>query len=143
MCLAHSFLDYDHCGLKAQQKAEQDGLLLIADVTFTTCNGQNESELEDMFDENLYSAMLQHRYGVSTLHPKFKGHDKWSDRLARTFKLMGKPWSDQIEAKVKAEVAELVEANPATALNAHRRSSFDALVIALETKLKTIAASKA
>jgi hypothetical protein len=142
MCLAHSFLDYDACGLKAQQKAEQDGLLLIADVTFTTCDGQNESELEDMFDEHLYSGMLQHRYGVSTLHPKFKGREKWSDRLARTFKTMGKPWSDHIEAKVKAEVAELVESNPATALNAHKRSSFDALVAALEAKLNTIAESK-
>jgi hypothetical protein len=52
-------------------------------------------------------------------------------------------WSDQIEARVKAEVAELVEANPATALNVHKRSSFDALVSALETKLNTIADSKA
>jgi putative ATP-dependent endonuclease of the OLD family len=142
MCLAHSFLDHDSCGLKAQQKADQDGLLLIADVTFTTCNGQNESELEDMFEENLYSGMLQHRYGVSTLHPKFKGREKWSDRLARTFKVMGKPWSDHIEAKVKAEVAELVESNPATALNAHKRSSFDALIAALEAKLNAIAESK-
>lgn len=98
--------------------------------------------MEDMFDENLYSAMLQNRYGVSTLSPKFKGDAKWSDRLATAFKHQGKPWSDQIEAKVKAEVAELVEGNPTTALNAHKRSSFDALITALATKLNTIAASK-
>lgn len=142
MCLAHTFLDHDDCGLKSSQRAEQVGLLLLADVTFTTCNGMKESEIEDMFDEAVYSAMLKNRYGVSTHHPKFKGNAKWSDRLASTFKQLGKPWSDQIEAKVKAEVAELVETNPATALNLHKRSSFDALIAALETKLNAIAASK-
>jgi hypothetical protein len=62
--------------------------------------------------------------------------------LREAFKHQGKPWSDTIEAKVKADVAELVEANPATALNGHKRNSFDALVQALETKLNAIAASK-
>lgn len=142
MCSAHTFLDHDDCGLKSSQRAEQEGLLLFADVTFTTCNGMKESEIEDMFDEALYSAMLQNLYGVSTLHPKFKGNAKWSDRLANAFRHQGKPWSDQIEKKVKAGVAELVETNPATALNVHKRSSFDALISALETKLNTIAASK-
>ncbi len=142
LCSAHTFLDHDDCGLKSSQRAEQEGLLLLADVTFTTCNGMKESEIEDMFDEAVYSAMLQNRYGVSTLHPKFKGNAKWSERLATTFKHLGKPWSDQIEAKVKAEVAELVVSNPATALNIHKRSSFDALITALETKLDTVAASK-
>lgn len=142
MCLSHSFLDHDDCGLKSCQKAELDGLLLLADVTFTTCTGMKETEIEDMFEEAVYSSMLQNRYGVSTLSPKFKGTAKWSDRLKVTFKHQGKPWSDQIKAKVKADVAELVEANPATALNTHKRSSFDALVTALESKLNTIAASK-
>lgn len=142
MCSAHSFLDNDDCGLKASKKAEQDGLLLLADVTFTTCIGQKDSEMEDMFDEALYSPMLQNRYGVSTLSPKFKGNAKWSDRLKQAFIHQGKPWSDDIEAKVKAEVAELVAANPATALNPHKRSSFDALVQALEEKLNVVAASK-
>jgi putative ATP-dependent endonuclease of the OLD family len=142
MCLAYSYLDHDDCGLKASQKAEQEGLLSLADVTFTTCAGQKESEFEDMLDENLYAAMIQNRYGVSTLSPKFKGNGKWSDRLRETFKHQGKPWSDPIEAEVKAHVAGLVEANPGTALNAHKRNSFDALVRALETKLNAIAASK-
>ena len=142
MCLAHSFLDHDACGLSASERAERDGLLLLADVNFTTCDGQKESEFEDMLDENLYATMLLNRYGVSTLSPKFKGNSKWSDRLRETFKHQGKPWSDHIEAEVKAKVAELVEATPAAALNAHKRNSFDALVQALAAKLNAIAVSK-
>jgi len=142
MCLAHSFLDHDSCGLAAQQKAEQEGLLSVADVTFATCDGQTESEFEDMLNEATYSTMLRNRYGVSLLSPRFKGHAKWSDRLKATFKQQGKPGSDTIETKIKGEIAELVETNAATALNSHKRSSFDALAVALEQKLKAISNSK-
>jgi putative ATP-dependent endonuclease of the OLD family len=142
MCLAHSFLDHDDCGLKSSQRAQQEGLLLLSDVTFTTCEGMNESELEDLFEESVYSEMLRNRYGVSTHSPKFKGNAKWSDRLARTFKHQGKPWSDQIKGKVKADVAELIQSNSGAALNIHRRHSFDALVAALEEKLNAIRESK-
>lgn len=142
MCIAHCFLDYDKTGIAAQQRAEQDGLITLADVNFTVCNGMKESEIEDIYDDGLYSNMLQNRYGVSILSPKFKGNDKWSNRLRETFKHQGKPWSDQIEAKVKAEIAELVETSPSSALNLHKRSSFDTLVQALEAKLFAISASK-
>ncbi len=101
-----------------------------------------ESEIEDIFDENLYTNMPLNKYGVSTASPKFKGNTKWSDRLRETFRHQGKIWSDQIEAKVKADVAELVEANPAVALNKHKSSSFDALIEALKLKIHAVAASK-
>lgn len=98
MCLAHSFLDHDSCGLSAQRKAEQDGLLSMADVTFVVCGGQQESEFGDMLNEGIYATMLQNKYGVSVQSPKFKGNDKWSDRLKAAFKHQGKPWSDALKA---------------------------------------------
>jgi len=137
MCLAHSFLDNDKCGRDSSSKAQQDGLLEIADLTLTVCQGMKESELEDLYDEKLYSEMILNKYGVSTHSPKFKGHDKWSDRMCRAFRHLGKPWSDQIETDVKLAIARLVEQNPQSALNAHKRNSFDALIQALETKLMT------
>jgi energy-coupling factor transporter ATP-binding protein EcfA2 len=142
LCVAHAFLDDDTAGRTAVEKATQDGLFTIADANLTTCVGRKEAEIEDLYDEGLYSTMLQHRYGVSTQSPKFKGTAKWSDRLREAFKHQGKPWSEQIEARVKTEVAELVESNAATALNGHQKSCFDALVAALEAKLTTIAAGK-
>jgi predicted ATPase len=142
MCLAHAFLDHDACGVKASERAQHDGLLLLTDLTMAVCSGMKESEVEDMYDDVIYSDMLKNRYGVSTLHPKFRGSAKWSNRIASTFRHYGKPWSDQIKAKVKADVAEIVETNPSNALNAHKRSAFDALISALELKLDTIAASK-
>jgi len=142
LCQSHSFLDNDACGLTASQRAQQEGLLTLADVHFTICDGQKESELEDLYDEAIYTGMLQNKYGVSTQSPKFKGNAKWSDRMRDTFKHQGKPWSDQLEARVKADIAELVEANPGAALNVHKRASIDALVQALANKLTQIAAGK-
>jgi hypothetical protein len=86
--------------------------------------------------------MLQTKYGVSTLSPKFKGNRKWSDRLRDAFKNQGKPWSDSIKAKVKQDIAELVEGSASTALNEHHRGPIDALILSLEQKLTALAASK-
>lgn len=142
LCLAHCFLDHDDAGVKAYEKAERDGLVTMADVQMATCEGMKESEIEDLYEEGLYSAMLLNKYGVSTQSPRFKGNTKWSNRVRDAFRHQGKPWSEQIEAEVKAQVATLVEGNPGQALNDHKRSSFDALARALELKLSTIAIGK-
>jgi putative ATP-dependent endonuclease of the OLD family len=142
MCLSYCFLDHDKAGLSAFDRAQKEGLLTLADVTFATAPGMQESEIEDLYDEQLYSNMLQVKHGVSTVSPQFKGRAKWSDRIRDTFKHQGKPWNDAIEARVKADVAELVELNPKTALNIHKKGAFDALVKALETKLQAITHGK-
>lgn len=142
MCLTHTFVDHDRCGLEAVAKAQQDGLLMMVDATLAICQGMKESEMEDLYNVDLYSALLKNRYGISTASPKFKGNAKWSDRLRDAFKHAGKPWSDQLKGKVKAEIAELVEAKPEDALNTHKRHSFDALVDALQDKLNAIDLSK-
>jgi putative ATP-dependent endonuclease of the OLD family len=101
-----------------------------------------ESEIEDMYDERIYSGCLQNKWGVLIASPKFKGNAKWSDRMRDAFRHQGKPWSEEFERKLKSEVGELIEARPVDALNAHKRNSFDALVQALEGKLNAIALSK-
>jgi len=142
ICLAHSFLDHDKAGIDAAKRAELEGLLTPVDATFTVCEGMKESEIEDLYDEGLYVSMLFNKYGVSTASPKFKGNAKWSDRAREAFRHQGKLWSDQIEMKVKADIAELVESTPGTALNPHKRTSFDALADALKLKLDAISTSK-
>ncbi len=142
MCGAYCFLDHDKCGLESADRAEKEALLALSDITFATCDGLKESEIEDLYDESVYATMLQNKYGVSTMSPKFKGTNKWSDRAREAFKHQGKPWSDQLEAKVKADIAELVASSPSSALNSHKRSSFDALVTALENKLIAIVTAR-
>ena len=142
LCVTHCFLDHDRCGIDAEARAEKEGLITMVDVTFSTVFGMRESEIEDLYDETVYSAVLQNKWGVSTTSPHFKGNHKWSDRLRNTFKSYGKTWSDLIEAEVKADVAKNVETNASIAVNPHKRAAFDALAAALEAKLATIVNSK-
>ncbi len=142
MCMSHCFLDYDNSGIGAFKKAEREGLATQADVTFASRNGLSESEIEDLYNETLYSPLLKNKYGVSTEAPQFKGNRKWSDRMRLIFKNQGKLWTDNVEMKVKGDIAELVEGNPSSAVNQHHRGPIDSLITALEQKLKTIKESK-
>ena len=142
LCSAYVFLDHDKSGIDAFKKAELDGLATHGNATFATCIGMKESEIEDMYSDSAYAETLLNKWGVSVSSPKFKGNNKWSDRLRETFKHHGKLWDEDIEKRVKTDVADLVEANGVSALNTHKRSAFDALVSALKTKLSEIAANK-
>lgn len=142
LCTCHSFLDHDKAGLTAYGKAESDGLALPADVTHVICPGLDEAELEDMLDEPLYAEFIKNKHGASLASPKFKGKKKWSDRLKAAFEHQGKIWSSKVEGQIKADVAELVGANPGKSLNVHKRSAFDGLVIALEAKLDRLEVGK-
>lgn len=135
-------MDYDKAGLDASTKAQQEGILTLVDINFSTAQGMQESEIEDLYDVDLYTNSIWNKYGVSTSSPKFKGNQKWSVRMRETFKHQGKPWSDIIAAQVKAGISELVASEPSKALNAHKRSSFDGLVASLEIKLDQLTLSK-
>lgn len=135
LCTCHSFLDHDKAGLTASAKAESEGLALPVDVTHVICPGLDESEFEDMLDEPLYAEFIKKKYGASFASPRFKGKKKWSDRLRAAFEHQGKIWSSKVERQIKADVAELIAANPSKSLNAHKRGAFDGLVVALEAKL--------
>ena len=135
LCTCHVLLDNDKAGLQSYEKAKADGLILPADVTHVICVGLDESEFEDMLDEPLYADFLKNKYGASLASPKFKGKRKWSDRLKAAFEHQGKVWSSKVEMNIKADIADLIGANPAKALNANKRGAFDGLVSALEEKL--------
>lgn len=138
LCDSYVFLDHDKCGIESSKRAESEGLLNISDVKFSICNGMHESEIEDMYNSVAYSNMILNRYNVTLDSQRFKSNKKWSDRMKETFGQQGQHWDDAIEKKIKAEVADIISANPASALNPHKRSSFDALVVALEEKLSRL-----
>lgn len=138
LCLTHAFLDNDDEGRKAGERARSDGLIVDADLNFATCLGLSDSELEDLYDVELYRQMLMDEYRVSLDAPPFRSKKKWSDRIANVFSLVGKRWDDRVEMEVKARVADLVARNPDRALCVHKVGAIDGLVAALEQRLVTI-----
>ncbi len=140
LCVSHVLLDNDDAGKKAYAKALQDKTLRLADTTFVNCKGMSGSELEDTFDKGVYEDAVLAEFDVDLADTAFRGNAKWSDRAKACFEKQGKPWGDDVKAQLKAVVAAAVANRPTDALNAHKRSSIDALVKALERKLGAKAA---
>lgn len=135
LCLTHCFLDDDQCGRDSFDKARVQGLLTDADVHFTVCDGMSEAEIEDIFNPQIYEAVIKNSFGVSLQSPKFKTKKKWSDRMKEVFRQQGKRWDSRIEQDIKSKVAFAIANSPSDSLNSQKRSSVDALVSSLEERL--------
>ena len=134
-CKYHVYLDNDDAGRRAGQLAENQGLLTVRDTTYSLCNGYPDAEIEDCYSKDAYIEAIRDEYGVNLNVSEFRGHAKWSDRLANCFRSQGKQWSEAIEKRVKLTVANALPADPVTALDPHKRSSIDALAASLERLL--------
>jgi hypothetical protein len=139
LCLSHVFLDHDDAGKKAFDASKAVGLLLERDVNFAMVQGQNETEFEDLLDPAIYADIFTNDYRISiSNHPKFKGREKWSERVGAVLKFMGKPWNDRTKEDLKRRISELVALTPDCAIHAQRKSSFDSLVAGLLQRLDEI-----
>jgi hypothetical protein len=136
LCLFHVLLDNDDAGRKAYESAEKDGLAGIKNTTFANCIGMRESEFEDCLNSNVYKNAIKDEFGVDLSDSSFKGNEKWSNRMKRAFNAQGKQWTEQIEKQVKSVVANTISNDPSISLSVHKRSSIDALVIAIEELIK-------
>ena len=137
LCVYHTFLDNDDAGRKAYDDAENAGLLTIKSNTFVNCNGSPNAEFEDCLQPNIYIQELQDEFGVNLNCNEFRGNAKWSDKVRAAFLSQDKPWNNGVESRVKYKVANLVKSSPSGSLNAHKRSSIDALVVSLENMIKS------
>ena len=134
-CSCHAFLDDDRAGREAFDKARRHGLISDAEVNFCIRDGLNETELEDLYDTALYEDLLVNKYRISIKSPKFKGENKWSDRIKACFQHCGKRWDDRLKAEVKYFIADAVAASPSKAICPHHAGTLDALVGVLEDRI--------
>ena len=132
LCGTHTLLDGDDAGRAAFAKAEKEGLISVAACTQILCKGFREAEFEDCIDISVYAAAIETEFGVDLNRTEFRGNEKWSMRLKNCFMTQGKDMNATLLARVKTVVAKAIERSPQNALDEHKRSSIDALVIALE-----------
>lgn len=132
-CKFHVLLDNDEAGRRSGEKAEQEGMLNVRDVTYTMCKGSPNAEIEDCFQKDFYIEPIHLKFGVNIDVNEFRSNKKWSDRIGDCFKAQGKQWNDNMEKKVKQTVANSFPEDPDIALNPHKRTSIDALVVAIES----------
>ncbi|MBL9181867.1 MAG: AAA family ATPase [Verrucomicrobiaceae bacterium] len=143
LCSAFVFVDYDVAGKTAVEKALADRVLSKADVKYAMCRGKDESEFEDFYSLTFCEPIVKAVFGVDLVKPLMRGRRKWSDRVGECFKAQGQDWDDATKAAVKAKIAAAVAASPKLALQKATRDPFDALVKALEEKVKLLTVRKA
>ena len=137
LCVYHILLDNDKAGRESFQKAKDEELVSVKNCTLTNCRGMVNSEFEDCIDPEIYKRKILDDYSVDLNSTKFRGNNKWSERMKRVFMDQGKPWNDQIEKEVKYLVSNRILGKPRVALHEHKRNSIDALVTALEALIKS------
>jgi putative ATP-dependent endonuclease of the OLD family len=139
LCNYYCFLDSDLEAKNAVDKAVGARLVSVRDVSFATCPGKREAELEDLYDPTGYAALLEKQFGILvTASSKFKARQKWSVRTANAFQDRGKLWDERVKAQAKLLVAEVVASKPASALHNATRACFDALVEALTERIRLL-----
>lgn len=135
LCNYLVLLDNDSAGRVSYQKAIDEKLLKLKDLTLINCIGMPDSEFEDCLNKNIYEASLLEEFGVDINCSQFRSNKKWSDRIKECFNSQGKPWNEKIEAQVKEVVAKSIAKDISNCLNPHKRSSIDSLVNSIESVL--------
>ena len=96
-----------------------------------------ESEFEDVLNFEIYGSAIEDKFVVYLDKKEIRNSGKkWYERVKDVFSKQGKLWNDKTEAEVNAVVAECVKQQPTNALNQHKRSSIDSLVLALEDVIR-------
>ena len=135
LCEVHAFLDFDASGRGAAASAQARSILGPDEISFSSCRGAREAEIEDMFNVAIYAPAIATAYGVTLPSTRFnRSSGKWSSRMQAAFLDQGRDWT-AVQSAAKALIAELVATTPSLALNPAMRGPFDALVLSLEIRL--------
>lgn len=132
----YAFVDNDRAAKEAIAAAEKSGAILLSEYTATVCPGLANTEIQDLIAEVSYLDDISELLGVSITSSdlnKIKG--EWSARIKHAVEQKGKSWSSGLESRLKAIACTCAEKLGASSLSSKRRSSFDALVNALEAKV--------
>ena len=132
----HAFMDNDDEGRKATEDALRRNVLEPTDYNLSTCQGMQNSEIEDLFILDAYAPTVQQKFGVQLNQPRFRNsRAKWTARVAEVFQLSGKLWDKSIKMQVKRAVVNACIEYGIRSLNDHRRGAIDSLISTLESKL--------
>lgn len=139
MVSVHALLDFDQPAKSAAKQSIDKGYLHPHEITHTTCRGNGEAELEDLYDVAAYSEAIRSGFGVTLPSEAFnRSRSKWSGRMATAFADQGRDW-DALAMQVKQAVSSAVAGSPEAALRDSMRAPFDALVKSLEAALESTA----
>nr|WP_319385846.1 AAA family ATPase [uncultured Roseibium sp.] len=137
-CQIQCFIDNDAEADTALKKALDNKSLRISDVNICNVPGLDESEIEDLFDQNVYADDFLDEFGVNVkTRIKQKKKPKWSDRLQLLFQESGKPWNKQIKMEIKDWLNNYASTRPKNIVNKNISRSLDIFIDTVERKISS------
>ena len=111
VCRYYVVVDGDQPGRQVIQKSLDEKLLLDADYRFVKLPGQNECEIEDLIEPDLYLEKIRGQFGIRLTSGQVKKRkSKWSTKMAALFEADGKVFSKDTKRDAKVLVADAVSA---------------------------------
>ena len=128
LCNIYVFVDDDTAGNQLIEKMKSVGTIKDTEYTILKMKGLRNSELENIFNPNLYASSIAEKYGIPVENVIFgcSAEKKWTSCIADVFRDSGKTCNDNTKRELKKLVSEIVKANKNLSLIEHRRISFDA-----------------
>jgi len=135
-CQVQCFLDNDAAGKLAVEKAISSKSVKIADLNLCTVPHLTESELEDLYDKDIYRADFQKQFGVDPKgKPKGGTGKKWSNVIERLFRDAGKPWNESLKTEVKNWLADYAALNPNSIIKKELENPLMSFINSAEAKI--------
>lgn len=135
-CQIQCFMDDDTSGRIAVEKAINSKSVAISDVNLCVVPSQDESELEDLYDVNVYQSAFQSEFGVDPkIKPFGKKGRKWSSSVEQIFKQSGKPWNSHTKISVKNWMASFASDNGSVIVRNGTDGALNAFIASIEQKI--------
>jgi putative ATP-dependent endonuclease of OLD family len=135
LCEVQAFLDFDSPGRGAAKAALDRGLLEVREVSYASCRGTREAEIEDLYSVEAYQTEFLAEFGVTLPSKTFnRNRGKWSSRMSAAFLDQGHDW-EASSLRAKLLLSEIAARRGEAVLDASMRGPVDALVATLESRL--------
>ena len=103
-------LDSDDSGKAMQNKLISTKTKPSSEVLMIKSKGMSSCEIEDIVSMEKYFDVIENEFGIYIDNKKFKQRNKpWSDRLHKAAEESPGTFDDDIETKIKARLADIVE----------------------------------
>lgn len=135
LCKVHVFLDNDKAGQSAARAALQQGVLKNADVNFAVCGGKPESELEDLYCEEVYNEILAEEAGSEIIRQGPDKDKKWSDQVRNLLKRHGKLHDESAILAIKLKVARSAAQKGVSAIHTSKIAPIESMANHLLAKM--------
>ncbi len=102
-------LDSDDSGLESQNQLIKSKTKMPNEILMIKSAGMRKCELEDIVSLNEYCDLVREKYNIELDTRAFKKRDKpWSDRLRKAAEKSAGLFNDEVEAKIKEIIANVV-----------------------------------